>query len=66
MLKKKMIMIIMAIPSGILSGQILSYKDMDTDGSIILIPGVLRYHAIKDTRTVTRVVGRIDWNKVTG
>ena len=56
----------MAIPSGILSGQILSYKDMDTDGSIILIPGVLRYHAIKDIRTVTRVVGRIDWNKVTG
>ena len=38
--KKKMIMVITAIPSGILPSQILTYKDMDTDGLIILNPGV--------------------------
>ena len=36
-------MVITAIPSGILPSQILTYKDMDTDGLIILNPGVERY-----------------------
>ena len=56
-------MVITAIPSGILPSQILTYKDMDTDGLIILNPGV--YQGIKDAPTVIRVVNSIDRNKVT-